>query len=595
VSTEGRTGPRRRGLWLGLVLGAALLVLAVRLALHREVTERPAVNVRPESPPPFSALELPRPVEPPVVPIAAEPNPPETGIPPALGAIESEQRTVNVRVTDQFGQALEGAQVCAWTASREAPELLPPPGSEAAFTRRTSAHGGAEWAETCWRQLRWSDPTWSPCALTAVTDSSGRAQLSLPAGMVAIEASKAGAGTSLCWTGDSGPPVTLELQPTRLVSGTVLAASGEPVADAIVHSWSYWSSHSALRARRPLPQRTDAHGRFAFEVTDPAFLHCWAFADGDWTVVGRSGASNLDLQVELRFFGRYALQGRVLRPDDGPAAGVQVDADAPGGLDHESGQSRSGNDGRFRIDVARPGPWVLVARSPGLISKIAAQPTLDERSPVAEVALTLVATATISGRVTWDSGEPASGFEVRAVPHRTKSGGGNDDRIDFITGTPTATCDADGRFVASGLHPELVYSLSASRTEDAAQDSVKAPSGATDVELVVRRADAGRDALRGRVVDGASGEPIRAFELRFNTLWYLGLNSDARTLLVEAADGRFVVEDRPRQAHWLEVRAEGYPITTFGPYTPGEPFEVRLPDLSEYVQSLAAEAVAGPH
>ena len=595
MSAEARTGPRRRGLWLGLLLVAVLLVVAVRWTRDGEGREPPAEIVR--SPAPATTAELPALPEAPILPIeASSSKSPKLDLPEALGALDGEPRSFTVRVVDELGRAVPGAQVRVWTEASGHPEYLPPPGTRDALITRQAGRGGDPGGHLSWRGLTWTDPTWGLPTVTAETDESGRAHLTVRPGVIAIEASSVGVGTSLCWTGAAGSDLALELHPIGTMTGVVLAASGQLVADATVYTWPAPMPRSGLRARRLLPVRTDAQGRFQLEVNTSAILMAWALASGDWSAgqYGTAGGSPGRSHLELRFYGRFAIEGRTLRPDGSSARDVLVSASGP---KQEFAQATTGGEGRFRLEVANPGHWSLVARTDDLISQHAATVMLEDGAPTADLLLPLVPSSSISGRVAWGSGDPAAGFSIEISP-KFQHGENFADWYAFnylheSSAQSPVESDASGNFVVGGLCPSLTYMLTAEGTEDGLESSpVTAPSGAQSVELTVYAELAGLADLDGRVVDAETGKPIPVFELRLARMPYFNeLLLDTSTT-VEDADGRFVLRDLSRNLHWIQVRAEGYPPKTEGPVTPGEPVEVRLDHLRNLLVTVVDETDA---
>jgi len=576
-------------------LGVALLVVAVRWAREGDGGERPAEIVHLPAPVATDA-ELPALAEAPIQPIAPSSSQPSNlDFPEALGALDGEPRPFTVRVADELGRAVAGAEVRVWTEASEHPEYLPPPETRDALIARQAGRGTDPWGDLSWRALSWSDPTWDPPAVTAQTDESGRAHFTVRPGVVAIEASSAGLGASLCWTGASGSDLALELHPVETLAGVVLAASGQPVADATVYTWALPMPRSGLRARRPLPVRTDAQGRFALDVNSSIIVAALALADGDWSArqIGAAGGSPLRAKLELRFYGGFAIEGRALRPDGSAASSALVAAHGP----EEFVQASTGGDGLFRFEVAQPGRWALVAATDDLISDVAAAVTLDDRASSADVLLPLVPTTSISGKVKWGSGDAAAGFTIEISPTAHHSGNFEDLSAftylqESIAHTPVES-DASGSFVVRGLCPSLTYQLTAKGTEDELESSpVWARGGAEAVELSVYAELAGFVDLDGRVVDAETGKAIPVFELRLARMPYFSeLLLDTSTT-VEDADGRFVLRDLPRAWHWIQVRAEGYPPKTEGPVTPGEPVEVRLDHLRSLLVTVVDETDA---
>lgn len=561
MSSSPQPGPaRRRGLWIV----AGLIAVAANVAVWLWPSERAGT--------------------PPTSPVTRETEHEalSRNVPRELGPIDDSMRTFTVRVTDTLGRPVPDAKVGVWTQPGRHPDAEALPAAKAAFLKRYTSYA----PEVNWDQICWGDPTWHSPAHEFLTDAKGSAQITLPRAIVAVAAFKAGVGDSLCWTGASGQDLSLELKRRIQVTGQVLDAFGQPLAGATVHSFVNGSLRQATRARGPAPRRTDADGRFAFDLDADASLSLWALAAGDWSPkswVMAEWDSHPD--VTLRLYGRFAVQGVVLRPDGTPAPGIEVSAFNR----REFPDAVTDEDGRFRFDLASPGRWAFIARSDDFISKYAEAVDLDDTSTTAEITLPLIPAASIRGRAVWDSGEPAPGCMIH-VDTDGESVDWEDEGwsvVEHIHGTYNRS-GADGSFTVRGLYPSMTYTVRADRVEDAAESAQcpDVPAGRTDLVLVLPRADAGFESIRGRVVDDESGAPIANFEVRRDRYGRFDETpppwAQERERVVLSSEGSFELRGLPKQQRWLQFRAEGYPPTVIGPVLPGlpDPIEVRLGHLA---------------
>jgi hypothetical protein len=151
---------------------------------------------------------------------------------------------------------------------------------------------------------------------------------------------------------------------------------------------------------------------------------------------------------------------------------------------------------------------------------------------------------TIAGLVTTKDGRPVGDARVNAE---------GSVRRETVT-------DANGRFILRGLDPN--------RYQVIARSSLGGVGMATDVEagrhdLTIRLGGMGK--IEGRVIDGASGNPVSEFEVSVGDKPYFepGQTVEGQTTLWVRDDrGRFQVKYIPMGSAVLAVRAPGYAPTT---------------------------------
>ncbi|HEU4406211.1 MAG TPA: carboxypeptidase regulatory-like domain-containing protein [Polyangiaceae bacterium] len=243
-----------------------------------------------------------------------------------------------------------------------------------------------------------------------------------------------------------------------------------------------------------------------------------------------------------------AVGGVVLSPEGAPVPGARVRASSAGGGAPASAEGDA--RGRFRIEAAE-GSWLEASHA-------AYAPAYAPLDPAARFGRDVVlklrpradagAAAGVSGVVLDERGEPVADAAVRADPRSD-----NPAAPEARARPPgQAFTGEDGRFSMPELEAGL-YRVAAWRegVEGASLDGVAA--GSHDVRLVV----AGGGAVRGRVFDRASGEPIAAFTLG---LWRREgplERAPAAHLTVFDGGGRFEIRGVRAGEYALRVVARG--------------------------------------
>jgi len=226
----------------------------------------------------------------------------------------------------------------------------------------------------------------------------------------------------------------------------------------------------------PPPQTTttDAKGFVGFETGTTAAVARIDFvarAEG-WATAQVSHEELGDVTIEMR--SGVAVRGRIV---DGTGAGV---AGATISNKRIGVESYTAAEGSFEAFVANAGPVSFQVQHVAFLPR-----DLDVTAPASDIVVVLDRGFEVSGRVAFPDGRPLPGAKVHTTDH-----------------TRTATTDAEGRYVLSGLLREPVvvecsyrsYLTDETRTVDA---------GATGVDFVVRTPVA-----RVRFLD-AKGRPFR--------------------------------------------------------------------------------------
>lgn len=212
-------------------------------------------------------------------------------------------------------------------------------------------------------------------------------------------------------------PLELVLGTGGRLFGRVTTASGEPLGRAMVGAQSVPGETSPLAMARAFRsrdnQRLGDDGTFSFEALPPGKIQLHVFDDqgrgsehGPFEVTAGGEVGPLTLVHE----GGPVLEGRVLRSDGAPAAGVHVMWKAADGSGSGVPTDASG---RFRLQGLEPGPVTLLARDP---KRGRASRELVVHGGVQEVELILEPGLRVTGRVVDPEGRPVTSGRVRLVP-----------------------------------------------------------------------------------------------------------------------------------------------------------------------------------
>ncbi len=211
-----------------------------------------------------------------------------------------------------------------------------------------------------------------------------------------------------------GPPV----QPRRWVRGQVTAATGEPLAGALV---------TLVTADGDEAGHAIAGSDGSFAVGD--------MRDGTYTLIAaaphfRPAASTFALSSEeapvmIYLLGIGSMTGKVTTAKDGSPMSVDLELLCPDG--DVAAQYRTGKDGRFSLTDLVEGSYELVVRHAGY--RTAEVPVLVDRAQTLTIEVALVGVGHLYGAVTGPGGGWVPGVQV------TLSDG---------TGTVVATTGTDG-------------------------------------------------------------------------------------------------------------------------------------------------------
>jgi protocatechuate 3,4-dioxygenase beta subunit len=360
-------------------------------------------------------------------------------------------------------------------------------------------------------------------AVSVVADASGGYRVALPAGTHHALVEADGYAPLRAQVAVFGALVRdFHLQPASTIAGRVIRhGTGAPVTGAQV--------------------RADSRGYFAEAETDAggAFLIADLEA-GDYTLRARAGplagravrpvvlavaerADGVVIEVDTA----RSVSGRVVRSGGGPVAGARVEL-AEGvpfreGSGVRRGETRSGPDGRYRLEGILPGAYRLSAAAAGLATG-SRRITLADADLITD--LELGATGLVRGRVLDQRERPVAGATVRVSRQENK-----------VSREPfgPVRSDADGRFTVEYVNPGQIAVIANHSDEGTAVQDAGALKPGEEKEVTLRLRGGGVH-LRGRVL-WDDGTPAVGLLVRSNSaaMWEVGSST------ATGPDGRYSV------------------------------------------------------
>ncbi|HZM00597.1 MAG TPA: hypothetical protein VFD43_10135, partial [Planctomycetota bacterium] len=414
-----------------------------------------------------------------------------------------------------------------------------------------------------------------------VTDSRGRATVTMPGWTSVLVADREGIGTSGLWRQlavmggvNLDGETTIPLLPVSTLRVRVLEADERPSIGATVHFWR-WGGGTGATPRTPRDAVTDAQGRVRCDVDAQAFVAMRA-KDGERRSAEErfQAGTGSEHEVVLRFPGNWSIAGTVVDAGQRPVAGANVRLwlEFPG-YDIEGGvypkencygvEAKSADDGSFRFAVPKLAGYTLLASAEGRPASDALSVPLDELHTNPSVMLMLPDPSVISGRLRSEADGPLADVLIRAGPSgnyfplASLYAPTRQDRF----GRAEATTDAEGRFRLEGLHPRGLYQLSCVPDSERSNRSAtrsEVPAGTLDLDWVVSEADLVRAVVSGVVLSAEDGRPIESFTVAMIEQIERGF-LNTRGLAFSDPEGRFRLDSlRLGSTYSLSVIAEGW-------------------------------------
>lgn len=361
------------------------------------------------------------------------------------------------------------------------------------------------------------------------------------------------------------------------LEGAVLAASGSPLADAVIrilHS----DGDGPIGMTRPRlirePLTTGADGTFRFDELLGGNGYVVQVEHGAYATAEREAIEVPPGQVirlpDLRMGSGASITGFVLRKSGEQGVEGAVVAVRPAGTDESPlRQALTDEDGYFRLPNLAPGAYEVVASAQGFSTQRSETIHLASASDERRTTLRLGLGHAIRGAVRLPDGTPFPEAVIDVLPVGNSR-----------TPPQRTTSRRSGAFVAEGL-PEGDYLLRARAPGYHCPDS-KASTGDREVALTLVPSPG----VSGYVVAKGSGEPLKAFGVQ---VWAVG-NRDmpshkvkGEMLTFRSQDGSFTIEDLEPGRYSLKVFHNDYRPTW------SEAFDLRR----VYVHGLTVEMEPG--
>ncbi len=348
--------------------------------------------------------------------------------------------------------------------------------------------------------------------------------------VVASHDSGASAISAADLTAKSEADVTLTLDVTGEISGTVVDKAGQPLGDAQVIAEPEWSGGTGDRAAwsvRGIQEAVTDQGG-AFKLT--------GMPDGAYRVrASRPGSNEAMMSLATPVLAKPGDKIKITLAGDGRVVGkVALDGKAPVRFFvsvGDYGRPFSSADGAFALPLAE-GKHTVSISGPGFVDKQVRDVAVSQDKDTDLGTITVTAGRSISGRVLDANGAPVAKAKVAAGALLT--GGGKElyipDESQFAKDTET---DEDGRFTLEGFGPTQL-TLVAGKDGLGRSQSLTIPAGTDSARLeLVLQATTGMD---GKIV--REGKPAADVVIIANPIGALGSNFFTTT----GPDGTFALD-----------------------------------------------------
>jgi carboxypeptidase family protein len=299
--------------------------------------------------------------------------------------------------------------------------------------------------------------------------------------------------------------VTLTLEITGTIAGTVVTPGGEPIAGAQVMAMVDLTGKSEelanFRLRGPAFDTADGAGRFEIHgLPDGAYRLRASRAEASWDAMYlRPGilvhAGDQAVRLELASDGHVV--GKVLFADGTAPDTYSVSAS------WGNGAPFAARDGSFTLD-APAGRITLTVSGPQFVRKSLSDVEIKGDATTDVGTINVEKGRSLSGRVLHPDGSPVAGAKVLGGPQLMGSGADlGAGLFSSGLGIKSTTSGDDGSWILAGVGPKVLV-LAADHPTEGRSAMVRIPAGdqSTQVDLVLRPLGS----LQGHVTAG--GQPV---------------------------------------------------------------------------------------
>jgi uncharacterized GH25 family protein len=425
------------------------------------------------------------------------------------------------------------------------------------------------------------------------TDDTGSADVvwpTTPFKRLEVAAMKGGyAGRKMIWdleTGDTIPQTYLiTLKAGFNVGGIVVDAEGNPISDAEISAFRYWSSGDDAPMKKgegpgfgSKKTTSDSDGKWEIRDLPHELDHIMFEAKSANFIASTVNLTDPKAGEELRaetykfvLKRGFEISGRVLDEQEKPIAGAQVWAGRK--YSRERRETKTDEEGKFTLHNLETdkGGWagddgkiLFSAMADGFAPETLKQ-KIDTNAP-AEIIFHLKPGAVISGKVVDKQGEPIE--KVRVVLEGNSPDGERYESFEFST-----TTDKDGKFVWNSA-PNQPMPFYIGKMGYQQKRNVTLKSGEENVVTLLH----GRQVI-GKVLDAETGQPVTQFHIvsgrKIGDQFY-GDSYGAKDFT--SNDGSFTFEIGEEQNNGIQASAKDYAekIETLPPAKDEAPVELTI-------------------
>ncbi|HUP49177.1 MAG TPA: carboxypeptidase-like regulatory domain-containing protein, partial [Thermoanaerobaculia bacterium] len=325
--------------------------------------------------------------------------------------------------------------------------------------------------------------------------------------------------------------VDAQLSTGLRVSGTVVAESGAPVAEAFVSAWSGTATGRGST-------RTDQNGNFQLEALAPGRYTLSAQKQGYARAELRDVDVSTGAPVRLVLTGGGTIQGRVFGLSAEEMGRTTVYASSTSG----SASAPVDANGNYRIEGAPVGTVRVMGRVTDFATGKSSPPKSVEVTAGATVQqdIEFIAGTVISGRVT-RAGRPVAGAMINFIPRDAQA-----------QTTARAQTGSQGHYEVSGLDDATYTVLVADVQRSSSFTTTYELRGSGTFDIDMRTAT-----VRGRVVDSSTGQPVAAAAVELRHRDTAGIRFAMSMVQTDPA-GAFTMQEVGAGSYQLSAEKDGY-------------------------------------